>query len=271
MLHEEIETLMNQQEDNKAFRKGSFSRCTKKKVSGVQWSSVVSVQVTRDLKQNQSKLNDRSEDIENLRCDLIELIEMRSASRQYVREVITSDINILTNKIESLKDDVSYKESTVTVTVLYGIIFWGNSAYSCNIFKIQKRIIGIILNARNRDSCRQLFKNLKTLPLKSQYIFSLLLFVAKNRDLYESNSENHNINIRFSSDLHTATVNLTTFQKGPFYFGIKIFNHFPTSIKNTSHDISQFRSFLKSFLLINSFYSLEEHFAWNSNRDLGSV
>jgi len=108
----------------------------------------------------------------------------------------------------------------------YGIIFWGNSAYSSNIFKIQKRIIRIIINARNRDSCRQLFKNLKILPLKSKYIFSLLLFVAENRDLYESNSEIHNINTRFSSDLHTPTANLTTFQKGPFYFGIKVFNRF---------------------------------------------
>jgi len=75
-----------------------------------------------------------------------------------------------------------------------------------------------IMNARNRDSCRQLFKNLKILPLKSQYIFSLLLFVAENRDLYESNSEIHNIDTRFSSELHTATANLITFQTGPFYF-----------------------------------------------------
>jgi len=87
------------------------------------------------------------------------------------------------------------------------------------------------MNARNRDSCCQLFKNLKILPLKSQYIFSLLLFVAKNRDLCESNSEIHNINTRFSSDLHTPTANLTIFQKGPFYFGIKVFNRLSTSIK----------------------------------------
>ena len=101
----------------------------------------------------------------------------------------------------------------------YGIILWGNSAYSCNIFKIQKGIIRIIMNARNRDSCRQLFKTLKILPLKSQYIFPLLLFVAKNLDLCKSNSEIHNINTRFSTDLHTATTNLTIFQKGSFYFG----------------------------------------------------
>jgi len=83
-------------------------------------------------------------------------------------------------------------------------------------------------------------------------------------------NEIHNIHTRFSSDLHTPTANLTTFQKGPFYFGIKVFNPLPTSIKNTSHVINQFRPVLKSFLLINSFYS-EEYFAWNSNRDLGSV
>jgi hypothetical protein len=127
------------------------------------------------------------------------------------------------------------------------------------------------MNARNRDSCRQLFKNLKILPLKSQYIFSLLLFVAENRDLYESNSEIHNINTRFSSDLHTATANLTTFQKGSFYIKIKVFNHLPTSIKKTSHDINQFRSVLKRFLLINSFYSFKEYFAWNFNRAIGLV
>jgi hypothetical protein len=83
----------------------------------------------------------------------------------------------------------------------HGIIFWDNSTHSLNIFKIQKRIIRIIMNARNRDSCYQLFKNLKILPLKSQYIFSLLLFVAKHRDLYESNAEIHNINTRSSSDV----------------------------------------------------------------------
>jgi hypothetical protein len=87
------------------------------------------------------------------------------------------------------------------------------------------------MNDRNRDFCHQLFKNLKILPLKSQYIFRLLLFVAESWDLYESNSEIHNINIRFSSNLHTATANLTTLQKGSFYFGIKVFNYLPTNIK----------------------------------------
>jgi len=124
--------------------------------------------------------------------------------------------------------------------LLYRIIFSGNSAYSFNIFKTQKRIIRIIMNARNTDSCHHLFKNLKNLPLMSQYIFSLLLFVAKNRDLYESNSEIHNFNTRFSSDLHTPNCKLNDYPKRTLYFGIKVFSHLPTSIKNASHEINQF-------------------------------
>ena len=79
---------------------------------------------------------------------------------------------------------------------------------------------------------QQLLKNLKILPLKSRYIFSLLLFAAENRDLYELNSEIHNINTRFSSDLHTPAANLITFQKAPFYFGIKVFNPYPANVEN---------------------------------------
>ena len=54
---------------------------------------------------------------------------------------------------------------------------------------------------------------------------------------------------RFSFELHTPTENLTTFQKGPLYFGSKVFNYLPTNIKNISRDIKQFRSTLKNFFL----------------------
>jgi hypothetical protein len=64
----------------------------------------------------------------------------------------------------------------------YGIIFWCNSSYSINIFRLQKKAIRIITNSRSRDSCRDLFQTLNILPLQSQYIFSLLRFVVKNME-----------------------------------------------------------------------------------------
>ena len=49
MLHKEIKILRDQQEDNKGLMEESFSPCKKKKVTVVQCSSDVSVQVTCDL------------------------------------------------------------------------------------------------------------------------------------------------------------------------------------------------------------------------------
>jgi len=70
----------------------------------------------------------------------------------------------------------------------YGIMFWGNSSHSSVIFKMQKRVIRIIMEYGYRESCRELFKTLKILTLSSQYIFSLLLFVDNNKDYFDSNS-----------------------------------------------------------------------------------
>jgi hypothetical protein len=40
-----------------------------------------------------------------------------------------------------------------------------------------------------------------------------------------------------------------TFQKRAFCFGIKVFNHCPSSIKNFSHELEQFKPPSKSFFL----------------------
>jgi hypothetical protein len=57
----------------------------------------------------------------------------------------------------------------------YGLIFCGNSSYSSTTFGMLKGVVRIIVGCRSRDSCQNLFKKVKLLPVKSQYIFSLLL------------------------------------------------------------------------------------------------
>jgi len=94
----------------------------------------------------------------------------------------------------------------------YGIIFGGNQPYGDKIFKIQKRVIRIITNSRMRDSCRELFKKLEILPLYSQYIFSISVFVIKNKHLFYTNNQMHSIHTRFKTNLHPPTANLTKFQ-----------------------------------------------------------
>jgi hypothetical protein len=51
----------------------------------------------------------------------------------------------------------------------FGIMFWGNSSHSSTIFKMQKRVIRIMIGCSNRD----LFKKLENLACLSQNIYFL--------------------------------------------------------------------------------------------------
>jgi tRNA A58 N-methylase Trm61 len=62
-------------------------------------------------------------------------------------------------------------------SIMSYVLKLGNSHCSSIIFRLQKRIIRIIVGIRGRDSCREHFKKLKILPLQSQYVLSLLRFV----------------------------------------------------------------------------------------------
>jgi hypothetical protein len=69
----------------------------------------------------------------------------------------------------SLKVLISIYFSYFHSLLTYGVIFWGNSPISKDIFKIQKRVIRITNKCRH-ESCKHLFKLLKILTLPSQYI-----------------------------------------------------------------------------------------------------
>jgi len=80
----------------------------------------------------------------------------------------------------------------VHLAMTNGIIFWGDSSCSINIFRLQKKVIRILMSTRKRDSCRNLFKSPNISPLQCQYIFLLLCFVVKNMGhIWECDVEVH--------------------------------------------------------------------------------
>jgi hypothetical protein len=94
------------------------------------------------------------------------------------------------------------------------------------------------------------------------------MFVVKNKELFKMNSDVHNFNTRSNYDLHLPAANLTIFQNGVWYSGIKVYNRLPTNIKQSSNNKPKFKMALKRFVFKNSFYTLEEYYNWNKN--LGS-
>jgi len=74
------------------------------------------------------------------------------------------------------------------------------------------------MGSRPRDSCRELFKHLRILPLQSQYIISLLIFVVNNKNLFYVNSEIHSINTRQNSNFYLPQANFKIVSKRGLLF-----------------------------------------------------
>lgn len=72
--------------------------------------------------------------------------------------------------------------------------------------------------------------------------------MVKNLDKFQRNKYAHNLNIICKYDLQMPNPNLTTYQEGVYYTGIKSFNNLPHTIKSLNHDIKV----IKSALPLNS-------------------
>jgi hypothetical protein len=85
---------------------------------------------------------------------------------------------------------------------------------------------------------------------------------VKNKDVFKTNSEFHNFSTRYNHDLRIPTANLTLLQHGVWYTGIKTYNQLPSTLKELPNDIPKFKAAPQTFLLENSFYTLEEYYSW---------
>jgi hypothetical protein len=123
-------------------------------------------------------------------------------------EQVTHKLSAACYTVISIKPFMS-KETVKVVYCAYfysitnpGLIFWGNSSHSANIFKMLRNIVKVVIECRRTDLCRDLFKNLKIMPLQSQYIVSFLLFVVNNRHKFKVKFGAHHINTRQKCNFH---------------------------------------------------------------------
>jgi len=128
-----------------------------------------------------------------------------------------------------------YITTLLTPHPTYGIIFGAICHLALKYSEFKK--IRIITNLRSRDSCRYIFKKMKILPLCSQYIYTMSLYIVNNKHLYTMYMEIRNFNTRYNTNLHPPISNLTKFQKGAYYCVINIFSHLPAYIKSVMNDL----------------------------------
>jgi hypothetical protein len=99
--------------------------------------------------------------------------------------------------------------------ISYGTIFGGSSTSVHKVFIMQKRIIRIITNTKPRESCKKIFKMMGIMTLYSQYIYSLLLFIINNKNLFIINDKIHEHKTRVYKEIHMPAVKLTKYEREP--------------------------------------------------------
>jgi hypothetical protein len=78
-----------------------------------------------------------------------------------------------------------------------------------------------------------------------------------NMEEFQINSNIHSISTRYRYNLPVPNTNLSKYQKGVYWSGMKLFSNLPPSIKSLNHGMKMFKVVLKEYLQSHS-YSVKE-------------
>lgn len=144
--------------------------------------------------------------------------------------------------------------------LVYGILIWGHSASSQNLFRLQRRAIRILSGIGYRNDCKFSFQSLNILTLPCLYIYHCFKFLVNQINQFPTLSSFHDYNTR-STNLLIENLRINRCRTARNYFCIVFFNKLPQSFRNLPP--SQFLKKIKDVLTENSFYSFNEYFQYN--------
>jgi hypothetical protein len=108
--------------------------------------------------------------------------------------------------------------------------------------------------------------NDRVMTLSHKHSLSLLLFVIDNQNNFCSGLEVHGLNIRSRNQLYLPISNLSVFQKGAMFTGIRLFNRLPMNIQSLRNNRISFKNKLFLYLMNNnSFYAVDEFLEYTMN------
>jgi hypothetical protein len=84
------------------------------------------------------------------------------------------------------------------------------------------------------------------------------MFVINNPSYFLTNAPLHGIGTRQKNKLYKPLYKRSSIQKGSFYKAITVCNKLPSCITQFQHNEVQFRKALKKYLLMHTFYTVEE-------------
>lgn len=178
---------------------------------------------------------------------------------------ICNKLNRFVFALKKVRQTVSFEAALtsyhgyVSSVLSYGLILWGNSVDIDRAFKVQKKCMRAVCNAKFDDSCRPLFKLLNVLPLPSMYIRDVGLFVHTNPQYFKTRGEvsHRYTRARFASQLYKPLCRKYLYERNVFNMCIVIYNSLPADIKLLRGNV--FKSKLTKWLLEKCFYSVNDY------------
>ena len=119
-------------------------------------------------------------------------------------------------------------------------------------------MIRLITGIKKYESCTQKFKENRILTVTLMYVLEVLCFIKKYKGGLKKNCEIHKHNMRSKYEPHTQSRNKSLLQKSVLHVGVRLYKSSPLRIKKLDK-FNRFRKEVKSILLNNSFYILEEY------------
>lgn len=148
----------------------------------------------------------------------------------------------------------------------YGTILWGNGTDWDKVFILQKRLVRIVANIKQTESCKPYFKKYKILTLPCVYILETCKFVRKYPFFFKKRSDIvTKYALRHQNRLQLPNSRLQLHSSSPLVMSIKLYNKLPNFIKDIKNDRTFLRH-IKELLTNKCYYSINEFLEDNFNR-----
>jgi hypothetical protein len=110
----------------------------------------------------------------------------------------------------------------------YGAILWANSTDAPSLFILQKKLIRILANIKQTDSCKDYFKQYNILTLPCIDILEICKFVRNHPEFYTKREDVlKNRIMRYKGKLMLPSSRLKLHSSGPLVMSIKNYNKLP--------------------------------------------
>jgi hypothetical protein len=152
--------------------------------------------------------------------------------------------------------------ATVHSILTYGTELWARASDWTRAFSMQKRAVRAMAGKPMDAPARDIFRELKILPLPCLFIYNAAVFTYDNIDAFKRRGVNTNYPLRsnkYKNRLVAEPRRLAKSDRSLYFLGPSVYNRLPDVVREVAAPAG-FRSRLKKYLMTELFYSYEEFF-----------